>query len=208
MRLVVLAIAILMSNVAPAMAQTTRPSTVPSASTTPPAAWDATVDKLSRALAESDVATLVDALPERVTIRAFDGTSGDGARLLARVSRGSLVFGKTYKGIPDKLATAIADQVSNSETPEEARQSWLISGEEQAKRADTIASEWVEVTLEVKHDDLTAVLLFWRPRPPSPGEAPSFEPVFVLLKGREADGGAVEITCVAYGNPVAAVPKK
>src|SRR5687767_4086273 len=111
MRLPVLAIAMLLLNVAPAMGQTTRPTTAPSTPTTaPPTAWDAAVDKLSRALVESDVATLVDALPQRATIRCFDGAAGDAARLLARVSHGSLVFGMTYRGIPGRLASGIAEQ--------------------------------------------------------------------------------------------------
>lgn len=207
MRLSVLAIAIMMSYVAPAMGQVTRPASTTQPAT-PPAAWDAAVDKLSRALLESDVARLVDALPQGATVRCFDGTAGDGARLLARVSHGSLVFGRTYKGIPDRLATAIADQVSNSEAPEEARQGWLIEGEAHARRADAIAGEWVELTLGVKQEELTAVLLFWRARPPSPGEAPTFEPVFVLLKGRQTPDGAVEVASVAYGNPVSAAQKK
>jgi hypothetical protein len=216
MRLWILSLAMVMSCVAPAVGQTTRPAATGAATAAakaaagmPPVAWDAAVDKLSRALSESDAAALVESLTERVTIKTFDGGTGDGARLLARVSRGSLVFGKTYKGVPDRLATSIADTVGNTEAPEEARQSWLIAGEEHAKRADLIAAEWVELMLEAKGEDLTAVLLFWRAKPPAPGEAPTFEPVFVLVKGREPAEGHVEIVSVAYGNPVAAAaPKK
>lgn len=197
MRQLVPGIAVLLL-VAGSAGQTTRPAD---------AAWSLMVRRVAAAIAEGDAASLAGALAGDVVIRAIDGMESrpaDALRLLARAARSKIVCSLAYEGLPERLATDLAEAMREAGLPAESGEQFVLADEAQARRANAVGARWLAETLGATPGAPVGVVVL-TPDDRAAQETPnaSGRLLFVLLRG-EARTGARTVSVIAFGDPLPA----
>lgn len=192
MRSTWLCIAIVLALVVQTAGQTTRPAD---------STWGKTLERFTTALEDSDPAALLPLLADDASIKAFDSKTADAIRLLARTRKATLLMSKAYVQAPATIASDVAEQVKNSDVPDEVKRHMAVGDEARSRRANETAAHWVAQALGAKDGDPVAVILFWCDRSSTGEPAPSPELVFVLVRGQAQGAGAPRVQAIAFGNP-------
>jgi hypothetical protein len=201
----------------PVEAGTTTTTTVVDGSAAIPAApeptqrqpWPRRVEGFAKALAAGNAQAIDAALSARATVRRFDvGASADPTRLAERLARSTVIGQHAYLHPPLVMAADIAADFKNAVgIPDKAKLRFLVDDEQEIKRANATAVQWVVEQLDVRAGTPVAVIVLWTPRPGAPGAKPddaatSYDVTFVLCRGEEADDHEFKINAVVYGIPV------
>lgn len=182
---------------ASAAAQSTRP-----ANTT----WESTVEQFTRDILDGQLVRVRADLDGRTVIRQFGAQETcDIVLLMDRIRQASLLGQHAYDGLPETLAGDIAaDFRSGGNIPDDFRQYMSPQDEQQLSQANQIARQWVGDVLQAQPQDSIGVVACWQGgiRDAELGSTRP-QPLFVLVKGREAAPGDWRITHIVFGNPLA-----
>lgn len=172
--------------------------------------WPEVVQKFSAALAAGDAAGK-SLLSDKPTIRLFTREDQeDISRLLHRTIGQTLLGAHAYLYPPLVMAADLAADFKNAdEIPDPMKTHMIPRDETDMKRANATAAQWLGSILQAGDGQPVAVLLFWCAVQGLPGsladkeaEEQKYQPLFILLKGRESPGGGFAIQTIIYGNPV------
>jgi hypothetical protein len=176
---------------AAALAQTTRPAASD--------AWSQTVEKFAQAIVDADAAALVGLISQEVEIESLD-SKADAVRLLARTRKGLIVATQGYPHPPKTLAEDLSTAFKNASLPEDVKRQMAMRDPEHARRANSVAGEWLGEMLQTRANDLVGVIAIWREGKVTDGEVS--EVILVLLRA-EMTAGKPRITRIVFGNPTA-----
>ncbi|HEY7119488.1 MAG TPA: hypothetical protein VH475_23050 [Tepidisphaeraceae bacterium] len=173
-------------------------------------AWTTAVERFATALVGGDDHTIESMLTLRASVRRFDGTRNDETwRLFERVMNSTLVGQHAYLHPPLVMAADIAADFKNAPAvPAKARTRFVVDDDDEIKRANTTAVQWIEEQLKAAKGTPVGVIVLWTPRPTTPGSKPSapvvYDPVFILLRGEAPSGSSKQykVSTVLYGLPV------
>lgn len=183
--------------VAPAApAQSTRPSDQ---------AWPKTMASFGKALVGGDIEGLNKVLTARPTIRRFDEDREEESwRLFERVGKPTLVGEHAYMHPPMVMAADVSADFKNAAAvPDKAKSKFLIDDENEIKRANATAAQWIGEMVGAKHGAPVGVIVLWTLRPTAPGttaEAPVYDILFLLCKGEQVGANQYRISTVVYGS--------
>jgi len=182
-------------------------ATAEAAPTTRPAdaAWSKTVASLAHALSVRDAAGLDALLPAGAVVKSFDGSPADVARLIARVTRGTLVSARAYTSPPAVLAADLAaDAKKSSAVPAEWARRMDARDDRDMARANATAAQWLATSVGSTDGDPVAVICLWVPTqdPAGAADAPAGDMVFALVKGVRGEAGQVFVRTIAFGDPL------
>lgn len=200
----VVGLLLLLGWAACASAQTTRPVEKPAD------AWPRKVEALSRALVEGNLGAVEGLLSARATCRRFDSVNPeDPARMVERLVKSTLIGQHAYLHPPLVMAADIAADFKNAAAVgDKAKARYIVDDENEMKRANATAVQWVVEQLEAKSGTPVGVIILWTPRPAAPGTpegtAVISEPLFVLCRGEEVAAGEYRVNAIVFGNPVPA----
>jgi len=179
-------------------AQTTQPSS--------PLAWPAVVCSAAEALVADDVATFRSLMNEKASIRTFQ-KDGD-VDVTCKAIQGARILGAhAYINPPLVMAADLAADFKNAtDLPEEIRKRMLPVDDDDMKRANATAAQWVASALAAHPGEFVAVIVVWKDESVQPvsltDQAPSQGAVqFVLLKGEEIAPGDFRISLALMGKP-------
>lgn len=190
-----------------ASAQTTQPSKPAPAADSLSQAWPRTVELLAKALAKGDTAQAESLMSSRVMVRAMDSSATmEIAALLRRVEKSTLVGQHGYTQAPLVMAADIAADFKNAASiDEKSKARFLIDDDNDMKRANSTAAQWVAEQLGTTPGTPTGVIVLWTPRPTpiaaATTDAPQYDAVFVLCRGEEVTPNEFKVTMVVFGNP-------
>ena len=177
--------------------QTTQPS---------PVDWPTWVQQLAGVLNTGDTLQTENVIAGHCMIREFRSDQPhQPVHLLAATSTASLLGAHAYIHPPLVMAADVAADFKNTPNlPEEARKRMVPETDEEMKRANATAVQWVTQTLGAKVDDYIVVLVFWS-EPTSgfgllPAPARPADVMFVLGKAEQV-GDSFQLTRILYGNP-------
>jgi hypothetical protein len=189
-------------------------------------AWSRLVESFAKALAEGDRPAVEGLMAAKSYIRRFEaGEFETSDEMLGRLARSTLVGQHAYFHPALVMAADVAaDFKQATAVPDKVRISFLIDDQNEMKRANATAVQWLVEQLQTQQGAPVAVIVLWTPKPAAPAEAPeaadpdakpaddkedskpappAFEPVFVILKGEETDPHRFRINYIVYGNPLA-----
>ena len=187
-------------------------------------AWSRLVESFARALAEGDRPAVEGLMAARSYIRRFEaGEFETTDEMLGRLARSTLVGQHAYFHPALVMAADVAaDFKQSTAVPDKVRISFLIDDQNEMKRANATAVQWLVEQLQAQQGSPVAVIVLWTPKPAEAPDAadpdakpapdakedpkpapPAFEPVFVILKGEETDPHRFRINYIVYGNPLA-----
>lgn len=201
---VVVGVLLLLGLVGRASGQTTRPAEKAAD------AWPRAVEALSRALVEGNLGAVEGLLSARASCRRFDSVNPeDPARMVERLVKSTLVGQHAYLHPPLVMAADIAADFKNAAAVgDKAKARYIVDDENEMKRANATAVQWVVEQLEAKAGTPVGVIILWTPRPAAPGApqgtAVVSEPLFVLCRGEEVAAGEYRVNAIVFGNPIPA----
>ncbi len=210
-------------------APTTRPSN-------PTAGWVATLSAFSTALQNGSAADVAPVFAQVVSddasVREFNRVQRSSLATLREKSlTHTLIASRAYSVTPSTLAGDLAADVRDADLPALAKRRLTPADEPDLKRANSVASKWIDTTLMTSGAEPIGVLVFWEkdataddsdaaadanrvrdvaeannpPKESADVEAASHAarrvPLFVLVKG-ELVAGKYVIRQICYGNPI------
>ena len=189
-------IVLLLMSARPAWAQTTRPTDQ---------AWPQAMAAFGKALLGGDIAAMEKVLAPRATIRRFDGAHEEESwRLFEHVGKSTLVGQHAYMHPPMVMAADVSADFKNAAAvPDKAKSKFLIDDENEIKRANATAAQWIGEMVGAKHGAPVGVIVLWTLRPTAPGttaEAPVYDILFLLCKGEQVGANQYRISTVVYGS--------
>lgn len=210
---------------APARGQTTRPADeggTPTGQTVSPIiaapvvggasidpAWAKAVEAFAKAAAAGDAATVERMLSPRATVQRFDSPHpSEAAQLVGRLGKSALVGQHAYVHPPLVMAADVAADFKNAVgIPERAKVKYLVDDEQDIKRANATAVQWVVEQLDVHAGTPVGVVVLWTPRAVVPGVAvaegaATHDVTFVLCRAEEVAAHEYRINAVVFGVPV------
>jgi hypothetical protein len=174
-------------------------------------AWAAVVEQLAGFLSDSDAEGLASLLSDTVVIQSFEHRLSDPLRFLGRARKAELVSCHTYAHPGMSIASDVAHDLRSARIPDEVRRRLALRDERHARRANSIADDWVSAALDAKAGDTVTVMVFWRERGDAEARAEGArsELLWVLLKastppapaGPEDAAAAPRIQHIAFGDP-------
>jgi hypothetical protein len=195
--LVLLTASVLSAN---AKAQTTQPSIE---KTTNASDWTSLVNDLKQALTENDAGSFHALVAGAGPIRSFGSSdTHDAAKVMESTSGAAVIGAHAYIYPPLVMAADVAADFKSSEIVTDSEKKKMVpESEEEMRRANATAAQWMRQTLSAQRGDPVAVIIMWRATEISPqGKPLAGESVFMLVRGQESDD-SYRITQVIFGNP-------
>src|SRR5947199_2941673 len=157
-----------------ATAQTTQPA----ADAPPQQPWPRAVAAFAKSLAGGELDTTQAAMAQRSIVRRFDGMGSEELwRLSERAVNAKIVGQHAYVYPPPGMAADLAADFRNAAgVPEKLKAKFIVDDDNDAKRANTTAVQWVAEQLTVRPGTPVGVIVLWAQRPMSPGVKPSEHP--------------------------------
>jgi hypothetical protein len=204
MKRIVLVLAAACMLATAACAQTTQPTT----DAAPQQPWPRAVAAFARSLVGGELDATQAAMAQRSIVRRFDGMGSEELwRLSERAVNAKIVGQHAYIHPPLTMAADLAaDFKTAAGVPEKLKAKFIVDDDNDAKRANSTAVQWVAEQLTVRPGTPVGVIVLWAPRPTSPGTKPSDHPphdlIFILLRGDEVAPREFRIDSIVYGNPL------
>lgn len=141
-----------------------------------------------------------------VPIRRFDRSEPDDRLTLRDATLGFAVIGTHgYVGVPNTIATDLAMDFRNAvDIPEDVR-TQMVPTDEQVKRANITAAQWVNNALQPTAGQPVGLIVLLGPEPETLSDFPAqlSDPrpiIFVLVKAEPGDSRSFRITHIVYGD--------
>lgn len=196
----IMALAVFALSLMPAAAQTTQPA---------PHAWIQDVNRLAEAMVSDDgAASLETMVPDDALIRRFNSTEAETCRQLHQQTGGLIVVSaRAYDWPAEGVAANLAADVRDCQRlPESIRRQFVPKDDNDAKRANATAQQWLAATLRPQPGQLVALVMLWEPQSltaslltGSPAGEPK-QPIFIMIKAHRTTEEEYHITQIAYGD--------
>lgn len=189
---------------APATAQTTQPAAEveASAEASSQSDWPTVVQQFQSALTRRDIGAVNALLSNVAHLRRFNSHDSADPATLVNSAGGIVLGGHAYIYPPLVMAADVAaDFKSSPLIPEPDKKKMVPRDDDEMKRANATAAQWIRQVLNVEKGDPVGVIVAWRAtEQPREGEPVLGEPVFVLFRGKETEN-SFKITQLVFGNP-------
>lgn len=175
--------------------------------------WLKTVSDVAKALVGGDLTATESAMASRSAVRRFDGAGSDelwrlAERAAGRLDAKSKIIGyHAYVYPPLAMAADIAADFKTAiAVPDRVKEKFIVDDPDQMKRANSTAVQWVSEQIGAQKGVPVGVIVLWCPSPAAPESTeknvPTYEVMFVLMKGEEAAPREFKVNSVVYGWPV------